>query len=306
MALPDTQSLKPDVRINLTRAGVRGVKKLVEVARKGKRPIILISTFDLFVDLPEDIKGANLSRNLEAMNEVLEEALSTTIYEIEDLCGVVAKRLLQRHEYATTAEVRMGAELVMKKKTPITKMKCQNVVEIFAEAVAQRNGSVRKVVGAEVIGMTACPCSQEIVKEISVKELQKMGIGDKDIENFLRSVPIATHNQRGRGSVLVSVAGSAKVPLEKIIEIIESSMSSEIFELLKREDEAHVIQQAHQTPRFVEDCVRNMARKLVETFKGLPDDTLVTIRQVNEESIHRHDAFAERIATMKELREEIG
>lgn len=58
--LPDVQSTRPDVAINLNRVGVTNVKKLVEIARKGKRPIVLISIFDMFVDLPYNIKGANL------------------------------------------------------------------------------------------------------------------------------------------------------------------------------------------------------------------------------------------------------
>ncbi|MEA1999415.1 MAG: GTP cyclohydrolase, FolE2/MptA family, partial [Euryarchaeota archaeon] len=80
LPLPDVQASSPDIKINLTRVGVNNVKKLVEVARpNGKRPVILISEFYIYVDLPSDIKGANLSRNFEAMYEVLEEALNMPI-----------------------------------------------------------------------------------------------------------------------------------------------------------------------------------------------------------------------------------
>ena len=68
--LPDIQADKPQIPINLSRVGVTNVKKLVEVKRKDKRPIVLISTFDIFVDLPSHLKGANLSRNFEAVDEV--------------------------------------------------------------------------------------------------------------------------------------------------------------------------------------------------------------------------------------------
>ncbi|HQC00573.1 MAG TPA: GTP cyclohydrolase, FolE2/MptA family, partial [Methanospirillum sp.] len=73
--LPDVQSTLPDVRINLTRVGVKNVKKLVEVTRPGKRPVIFISIFDIFVDLPGSLKGANLSRNFEVIDEVLQSAI---------------------------------------------------------------------------------------------------------------------------------------------------------------------------------------------------------------------------------------
>jgi Uncharacterized conserved protein len=57
---------------------------------------------------------------------------------------------------------------------------------------------------------------------------------------------------------------------------------------------------------FVEDCVRNMIQKIVHEFSHLPDDALVTVRQINEESIHRHNAFAEKVATMGELKKEMN
>ena len=95
--LPDIQANLPEIPLTLTRVGVTDVKKLVEVARKDKRPVILVSTFDIFVDLPSDRKGANLSRNFEAIDEVLEEMIKSPVYEIEDLCGEVSRRLIDRH-----------------------------------------------------------------------------------------------------------------------------------------------------------------------------------------------------------------
>jgi GTP cyclohydrolase-4 len=56
---------------------------------------------------------------------------------------------------------------------------------------------------------------------------------------------------------------------------------------------------------FVEDCVREMAKRVVEKFAELPDDSIIGIKQINEESIHQHDAVAERIATMGDLRSEL-
>lgn len=306
--LPDIQANQPEIPITLTRVGVTDVKKLVEVARKNKRPIVLLSTFDIFVDLPSNRKGANLSRNFEAIDEVLEEMIASPIYEIEDLCSEVAKRLIGRHEYALNAEVRMKSEYVLKRETPATKIKCQEVVNIFAEAKAIRdkNLTVRKLVGAEVLGITACPCAQEIMRDKAKKELKSLGVGNDAIKKFLNHVPMPTHNQRGRGVISIEVHDNNFVSLEKIIDIIENSMSSQMFELLKRSDEAAIVERAHKNPRFVEDCVRSMAHKIVREFPELPDDSIITIKQINEESIHRHNAFAERKSTLGELRQEIN
>jgi GTP cyclohydrolase-4 len=309
-SLPDIQACEPDYPFNLTRVGVTGVKKLVKVERgNDERPVVLISNFEVFVDLPSDRKGANLSRNFEAIDEVLEEAINRPVYEIEELCGEIAKRLLFRHEYASRAEVKMKSEYIVRRQTPVTRVNCQEVVDIFAEAVAKAGpagGNVRKTVGAEVLGMTACPCAQEIMKEEVRQELAKLGISEQAIADLTERLPIATHNQRGRGSISVEVHDRRCVSIDRIIKIIEDSMSSRVFGLLKRPDEAVVVKRAHSNPKFVEDCVRTMAQKLVEAFSDLPDDAAVTLKQINEESIHQHNAFAERTAKMGELRAELA
>jgi len=307
--LPDIQACVPDFPINLTRVGVTGVKKLVKVERGGdERPIVLISSFEVFVDLPSDRKGANLSRNFEVIDEVLEEEINLPVYEIEELCGKIAKRLLERHEYATRAEVKMKSEYIVRRQTPFTKVTCQEVVDIFAEAtaIAGPSGYVKKSVGAEVLGTTACPCAQEIIREQVRQELAKLGIKAEDASIIAEKIPMATHNQRGRGSISIEVRDRRCVSIDRIIKIIEESMSSKVYGLLKRPDEAVVVARAHNNPKFVEDCVRTMVLKVVEVFTDLPDDAAVTMKQINEESIHPHNAFAERTATMGELRAELA
>ncbi|HTY90589.1 MAG TPA: GTP cyclohydrolase MptA [Methanocella sp.] len=307
MILPDVQASKSEVAINLSRVGVTNVKKLVKVARQNKRPVILISTFNMYVDLPSDRRGANLSRNFEVIDEVLEESVKSAVFDIEDLCAEVARRLLNRHEYATRSEVHMDSELIVKRKTPRTQVMSQKVAKVFARAVAERNDKikVKKVIGAEVVGITACPCAQELMKTRAEAEMHNLGIEEAKIEMFLERVPMATHNQRGRGTITIEFMGEYKAPLDTIIEIIEKSMSTTSFELLKRPDEMEVVSNAHANPKFVEDCVRDMAKYVLASFPELPDDTVITLKQVNEESIHQHNAFAELKTTMAQLREEI-
>ncbi|RQW79365.1 MAG: GTP cyclohydrolase I FolE2, partial [Methanothrix sp.] len=233
--LPDIQACEPDYPFNLTRVGVTGVKKLVKVERgNDERPVILISNFEVFVDLPSDRKGANLSRNYEVIDEALEEAINRPVYEIEELCGEIAKKLLSRHEYATRAEVKMKSEYIVRRQTPVSKVTCQEVVDIFAEAVARAGpgGYVRKTVGAEVLGTTACPCAQEIMKDRVRQELAKLGIAKDAAADFAERMPIATHNQRGRGSISIEVRDRRCVSIDRIIRIIEESMSAKVYGLL--------------------------------------------------------------------------
>ncbi len=297
------------MRINLTRVGVKNVKKLVQVARADKRPVIFISNFDVYVDLPGSLKGANLSRNFEVIDEVLQQAIDGKVNEIENLCSVVARKLLDHHEYADRTEVLMRSEFMVKRETPVSKTICHEVVKVHARAIARRtfrDPIVRKSIGAEVTGMTACPCAQNIMKDRANHVLSDLGMAQDKIDAFFAEVPMATHNQRGRGFLCIETDDDQHVDLEKIINILKESMSAGIYELLKRGDEGSVVLAAHKNPRFVEDCVREMAKKVLAEFDYLAGDSVVTIKQTNEESIHQHDAYAERRATLAELVDELN
>ena len=303
------QSTCPDVRINLTRVGVKNVKKLVQVSRADKRPVIFISNFDVYVDLPGSLKGANLSRNFEVIDEVLQQAIDGKVNEIENLCSVVARKLLDHHEYADRTEVLMRSEFMVKRETPVSHTICHEVVKVHARAIARRtfrDPIVRKSIGAEVTGMTACPCAQNIMKDRANHVLSDLGMVQDKIDAFFAEVPMATHNQRGRGFLCIETDDDQHVDLEKIINILKESMSAGIYELLKRGDEGSVVLAAHKNPRFVEDCVREMAKKVLAEFDYLAGDSVVTIKQTNEESIHQHDAYAERRATLAELFDELN
>ncbi len=305
--LPDTQDNIPEIPVHLTRVGVKGVKKLLKIERVGKRPIILLPTFDAFVDLPSKQRGIHMSRNPEAISDVLEEVVYGSTLEIESLCAEIVNNLLKKHKYARRAEVSMKSDLMVMKKSPITDLKTQEMTNIMADATGYRDGDkiiIRKMIGAEVIGMTACPCAQESVRETSKERLLEF-LDEETSEKVLNSVSLASHNQRGRGMIMMEVPDKSVIRVEQLITIIEESMSSSVCELLKRPDENAIVVQAHNNPMFVEDCVRNMVQKIVHEFRDFPDDTLVTVRQVNEESIHRHNAFAEKVATLGELKYEI-
>lgn len=304
---PDTQEKTPTIPVHLTRVGVTGVKKLLKIERDRKRPIVLIPTFDAFVDLPSTKRGIHMSRNPEAISEVLEEAVEETTVEIESLCAEIVSRLLKKHKYAKRAEVSMKSDFMILKESPVTRHKTQEMTNIMADAIGYRDGEevvIRKMIGAEVVGMTVCPCAQESTRESAKMELLKF-LDEETTQKVLETVSFASHNQRGRGMIMMEVPAQHLIRGEDIIKIIEDSMSAPVCELLKRTDENAVVVSAHKNPMFVEDCVRNMVQKIIEQYSHLPDDTLVTVRQVNEESIHRHNAFAEKVAMLGDLKAEI-
>ena len=308
VCLPDTQDDAPSVPIKLTRVGVTGVKKLLQLERTNKRPIILLPTFDAFVDLPSDQKGVHMSRNPEAISEVLEDVAKDSTVDVESLCAKIVDRMMTKHEYARRVEISMTTDFMFMKESPVTKNKTQEMAHLIAKAIGCRddngNVTIRKSIGAELIGMTVCPCAQESVRESDKTKLLEF-LDEETTQKVLDTVTFASHNQRGIGTLLIEVPEDKYVKAEDLIDIIETSMSSPVCELLKRPDENATVMNAHRNPVFVEDCVRNMMEKIANKYSSFPDDTLITARQENQESIHRHNAFAEKVTTLGELKEEL-
>jgi len=303
--LPDVQASRPEVAVGLSQVGVTGVEKLVKLARNGKRPIVLMAEFEVFVDLPGGRKGIDMSRNMEVIDEILEEATEAEAYRVEDVCGEAAERLLAKHDYTSTAEVKMTAELITREQTPASDKQTQNTATIIASATATDEGTHEEI-GAEVTGMTVCPCSQGMSESRAREELQDLDVDREVIDEFLDRVPQPGHSQRGHATLTVTSKGSPDVDLNEIIDIARDSMSARIYNLAKRPDEDHMTFAAHSDAKFVEDCVRALAEGAVDEFDHLDDSAVVRIKQSNDESIHQHNAHAEREVTLGQLRAELN
>jgi len=304
-SLPDVQATRPDVTVGLSRVGVSGVEKLVKVPREKKRPYVLMATFEVYVDLPQWRKGIDMSRNMEVVDEILEEVVNKESYRVEDVCGVTAERLLDKHDYTHRAEVSMEAEFVVKEETPASEKPTQSTVDVLATATATDEGTSERI-GTRVTGMTVCPCSQGMMAGRAREKLSELGLEESDIQEFLEDVPQAGHSQRGHATLCVEDDGAPEVDLFDLVETARDAMSGRIYNTAKRPDEDHMTYHAHANAKFVEDCVRSMAEGVVEEYPDLPDDAVVTMKQENEESIHQHDAHAERVVEMGTLRTEIG
>jgi len=303
--LPDVQATSPDVTVELNRVGVTGVEKLVKLGRENKRPIVLMAEFEVFVDLPSWRKGADMSRNMEVIDETLEAAVAEEVYRVENVCGEAAERLLEKHDYTEQAEVKMEAEYVTREETPESEKPTQSTAQIIASATATEDGT-REEIGAEVTGMTVCPCSQGMSVARARQTLTDLNVEDEVIDEFLERVPQPGHSQRGHATLTVETEGDPPVDLNELIEIARESMSARIYNLAKRPDEDHMTHQSHSDAKFVEDCVRSMAEGVVETYPDLGADAIVHMEQSNDESIHQHNAHAERVATFEDLAEEVN
>jgi GTP cyclohydrolase I/GTP cyclohydrolase-4 len=299
--MEDLQAAPPDVALGLSRAGVTGVQKAVRVGR-GRHEKLVAATIDCTVDLDPSQKGVHMSRFPELFEEAIEDVGGGDLFLVEDLAERIALHVVDRQR-ALLAEVQIRARYPYERTTPVTKLPTQELVTLVGIAAASARGT-RRVVGVEAVGINACPCAQGLVRGSATERLLEAGFGDIDVERILELVPLATHNQRGLGRLYVGTA--ERLNAERLVELVEASMSSPIYELLKRPDELFVVEHAHLQPRFVEDSVRVALKSALDEFPQLADDDFLLSRQVNFETIHAHEVVAERYGTVGELRGELA
>jgi GTP cyclohydrolase IV len=297
----DLQASAPEVRLGLSRAGVTGVRKAIRLSHAGSEKLIS-AEIDCTVDLDPAQKGVHMSRFPELFGEAIDAVVISEAFLVEELAEHIALHIVERQR-ALRAEVKIVARYPLARRTPVTGLPTQEISSLIGLAAASV-GSTRRLVGVEANGLNACPCAQGMIRGRASERLLEAGYGEDDVERILELVPVATHTQRVRGTLYVGTR--EPVNAEQLVQIVEASMSSPVYELLKRPDELFVVEHAHLQPRFVEDSVRHAIRDTIERYPGLDDGDFIFSRQLNLETIHTHDVLAERFGTVGELRAELG
>ena len=250
--LQDKQSERDHRELRIDKVGVRGLRFPIQVRDKAHAVQNTVATIGLFVDLPMEFKGTHMSRFIEVLNA------HGDVIHVENIRDIL--RALQEKLKAATSHLEMEFPYFMSKRAPISgKESLMDYTARFEAAACEREIDFALTVKANVT--TLCPCS----KAISAR---------------------GAHNQRGE--VTVKVRFQKPIWIEDLIAIMESSASSELYALLKREDEKSVTERAYDNPVFVEDLVRNVAQQL----NAHPDVTWYRVEAENQESIHNHNAYA--------------
>jgi GTP cyclohydrolase-4 len=300
------QEEEPEVKLSINRVGVTGVKRIVRLMLDG-RETIFNGEFSMVADLSPEKAGVHMSRFSELLEEVTLDVLARDDApgRMDEIVSRIAREIVVSQK-ALCAEVRLRAQFGLERWTPVSGLRGEEIYTLLGVARADEAG-VRRIVGVEAEGMTACPCAQLMMRENALRELVDVGFSQADAERALNALPVATHNQRGRGSLSIGTTEErfAEIRAEDLVDIVENAMSSETYDLLKRPDEFFIVNKAHHNPKFVEDVVRGMMEHALEMYADFPDATFLAVSQVNDESIHKHNAFAESFATFGELREEM-
>jgi GTP cyclohydrolase IB len=250
--LHDKQSERDHRELRIDKVGVRGLRFPIQVRDKAHSVQDTVATIGMFVDLPKEFKGTHMSRFLEVLNA---HGRVMHVENIPDILYAMQKKL-----NAATSHLEMEFPYFLVKRAPVSgRESVMDYTVRFDACACEREIAFLLTVRANVT--TLCPCSKAI-----------SGRG--------------AHNQRGE--VTVRVRFRKLIWIEDLIAIIESSASSELYALLKREDEKSVTERAYDNPVFVEDLVRNVALKL----NAHPHLTWYKIEAENQESIHNHNAYA--------------
>lgn len=286
----DVQSETPIRNYRLDRVGLTNVARPITVQR-GKKEIVLIPTFRVFVDLPPSRKGSDLSRDIEAIEDVVEGEVQGRTKGIEYVAEMIVEKLLERHPYANSAESELVADYFLERTNPKGRKTTERYT-IRGKAVKIDGKKARRYIGATATGITVCPSAMKTVSALKNRNTD--------------TPPYISHNQRNDVTILMEAPEGWDVEVNELIDIAEQSMSAPTYELLKREEEGMLVLQAHENPKFVEDVVRDAMGLLVKRFEKLPDNVYLQVISESYETIHKHNAYAEKCGTLGELKKELN
>ena len=251
-SMTDKQSERDHRKLRIDKVGVRGLRFPIQIRDKERTLQNTIATIGMFVDLPQEFKGTHMSRFLEVLNS------HGPVVHVENITDIL--RAMQARLKSAAAHLEMEFPFFLVKKAPVSGL--ESMMDYTARFDATAFGSEIDFVLTVRAGVTTlCPCSKAISRH-------------------------GAHNQRGL--VTVQVRSRQAIWIEDLIALVESSASSELYSLLKRQDEKAVTERAYENPVFVEDLVRNVALKL----NAHPDVTWYKVEAENYESIHNHNAYA--------------
>lgn len=250
--LHDKQSERDHRELRIDKVGVRGLRFPIQVRDKAHSVQNTVATIGLFVDLPKEFKGTHMSRFIEVLNA------HGSVVHVENIPDIL--HAMRKKFQAATSHLEMEFPYFMSKVSPVSRR--ESLMDYTARFDASAcDHEIDFVLTVKANVTTLCPCS----KAISAR---------------------GAHNQRGE--VTVQVRFKKPIWIEDLIAIMESSASSELYALLKREDEKAVTERAYDNPVFVEDLVRNVALRL----NAHPDVAWYKVEAENQESIHNHNAYA--------------
>jgi len=296
----------PAVRPALSRVGLAGVEAVVRLGVDERSAQPFAARIECVVAPAAGRPAPGRPRFDDVVVDVIREVVvGAPGMRAERLVQEVAERVRERLE-APRAEAALAARFPERRPAPVSGTPTQEISTLHAAAVASERGT-RRSLGVSAQGITTAPRAQAVLAAGARERLGAAGFSAAEVARVLDRVPVATHDQRGVGTLHLGCPEDCTVAFDvaALLRIVEDAMSSAIFELMKRSDEGAVVERAHQRPRTAEDCVHGMVAGAVECFAELPDEVFVAAAHDSTETIHLHHVTAERAGLLGELRAEL-
>jgi GTP cyclohydrolase-4 len=296
----------PAVRPALSRVGLAGVEAVVRLGVDERSAQPFAARIDCFVE-PAPDGAATPARVEDAVRDAVRDIVHRGhAIRAEQLAQELAERVRERQR-ARRAEVAIAARFPERRPAPVSGTPTQEISTLHAAAMASEGGT-RRIVGVSAQGITTAPHAQRVLADGARERLAAGGFSEAQIAQVLDRVPVATHDQRGTGTLHVGCPEDCAFAFDvpALLAIVEGAMSSEIFELMKRSDEGAVVERAHRRPRAADDCVRAMIGGAVDHLAGLPDTVFVSAAQESFETVQQHCVGAARAGMLGDLRREMA
>ncbi len=249
----DIQNQFDDRNIPINKVGIKNLRYPITVKDRQKKFQNTVALINMYVDLPHNLKGTHMSRFVELLHDLKPE------FSLKKLSELLGK--MKEHLEAASSHIEVTFPYFIEKTAPasgsvgLMDYLCRFIGSIDPE------GNLDLILDVVVPVTSVCPCSKEISE-------------------------FGAHNQRGE--VMLSTRFKKFIWIEDMIEMVESCASCDVYSVLKRSDEKCVTEKGYENPKFVEDIVRDVAKKL----KDDPNIVWFTVSAENFESIHNHSAYA--------------
>lgn len=282
----DVQEEEPEVALRISRVGIKGVRRKVTIyTPEGQLQFDIV--IDAYVNLPVSKRGIHMSRNIEAFVEAIEQAQMEKPPLLEEVLLSGCRRLLQKHTYATRAE--MIARTTYYYEEDFTGARAPQAADVIITAMLDRDGKDRRSVSVSILGITVCPSAQAMYSKMEKTQLPHT----------------PSHSQRARLTLRVTTEKKF-VRIEQLIDAARRAFSAPTVSLLKKSQEHLLIRHAFERPRFIEDLMRHAMHNVYRLLFAdkYSKSTVLHVEAESYESVHPHNAYASRTATLRELIDE--
>ena len=250
----DIQNERDYRHIPIDKVGIKNIRYPIRVLDKQQGYQNTVASINMYVDLPHKYKGTHMSRFVELLHIFRPEVSLKKFSKILDQ--------MKEHLNAASAHIEVTFPYFIEKKAPVSQS--PGLMDYTCRIIGTSDPAGKVDLVSEVIVpiTSVCPCSKEISNA-------------------------GAHNQRGE--VRLSIRFKKFIWMEDMIELVEEAASCEVYSVLKRVDEKYVTEKGYTNPKFVEDIVRDVAKKLKED----ENITWFSVGAENFESIHNHSAYAQ-------------